>query len=178
MFLRTAVVAEPGETRRRVGSALNDVESISANLPSGAALLALLERRSLDLIIVDEALLPDTAQDFIKSLKDSPDPPQVVIIGLEGDPKRRASLTAAGCLAVIPDSVDEAVFHDCFRSVAQRRLEEANASLREVPDEDFTLAEYATASPRMRKFLRSARRAAPATRPCSSSGRPASARVS
>ena len=160
MFLRTAVVAEPGDTRRRVGSALDEVESITANLPSLAELFAVLQRRSLDLIIIDEALLPEAADDFIQELTASPGTPQVVLIGLEDDPGRRAELTAAGCLAVIPDSVDEAVFRECFRTVAQRRLEEADANLREVPDDEYSLADYATSSPRMRKFLRDARRAA------------------
>ncbi len=160
MFLRTAVVAEPGETRRRVGSALNDVESISVNLPSIEELLALLNQRSIDLVVVDEALLPSDDHGFIKAVRDRPDPPQVVIVGLESAPMRRATLTASGCLAVISDSVDEAVFQDCFRAVAQRRLDEADAGFREVPDDEYSLADYVTASPRMRKFLRDARRAA------------------
>ncbi len=160
MFLRTAVAAEPGETRRRVGSALHDVESIAVNLPSFDALLELLERRSLDLVVIDESLLPDDAYGVIQSIRDKHEPPQVVVVGLEADPERRASLTAAGCLAVIPDSVDEEIFHDCFRALAMRRLKEVDAGLRDVPDAEYTLAEYVTASPRMRKFLRSARRVA------------------
>ena len=160
MFLRTAVVAEPGETRRRVGSALNDVESISTNLPSVTELNDLLARRSLDLVVMDESLLPDSASEFVKSLQNNPDPPHLVVVGLEDDPRRRASLLAAGCLAVIPDSVDEDVFHDCFRALVERRLQEADAREREVPDEDYTLADYATASPVMRAFLRSVRRTA------------------
>ncbi len=160
MFLRTAVVAEPGETRRRIGSALNDVESISTNLPSVDAVLELLDRRSLDLVVLDESLLPGASDDVIKALRGRADPPSVVVTGLESDHQRRVALVAAGCLAVIPSSVDEEAFHNCFLAVAERHLTEANASLREVPDTDYTLAEYATASPRMRKFLRSARRAA------------------
>lgn len=96
-----------------MGSALNDVESIAVNLPSLEALLELLERRSLDLVVIDESLLPEDAYGVIKEIKDKADPPQVVVVGLEADPERRAALTAAGCLAVIPDSVDEAIFHDC-----------------------------------------------------------------
>jgi DNA-binding NarL/FixJ family response regulator len=165
MFLRTAVVAEPGETRRRVGSALNDVESISTNLPSVSELNDLLARRSLDLVVMDESLLPDSASEFVKSLQANPDPPHLVVVGLEDDPRRRASLLAAGCLAVIPDSVDEDVFHDCFRALAERRLQEADAREREVLDEDYTLADYATSSPVMREFLRSVRRTRRATRP-------------
>jgi len=160
MFLRSAVVSEPGETRRRIGAALNDVESISANVPSIEALLELLDRSPLDLVVIDESMLPEAAHDFIKRLCDSPDPPHVVVTGLEDDPPRRANLLAAGCLAVIPNRVDERVFHDCFLALAQRRLQEANAGVRDVPDDAYTLSEYATASPRMRKFLRSARRTA------------------
>jgi DNA-binding NtrC family response regulator len=160
MFLRTAVVAEPGETRRRVGSALNDVESIATNLPNVTELSGLLERRSVDLVVVDAALLPESADAFIQSLRDTPDPPHLVVVGLEEDPERRAALLAAGCLAVIPDSVDEGIFHDCFRAIVERRLEEADAQVHEIPDDDFTLADYATVSPVMGRFLRSARRTA------------------
>jgi DNA-binding NtrC family response regulator len=160
MFLRTAVVAEPGEARRRIGSALNSVESISTNLPSIAELTELLDRRPLDLVVIDESLLPKAADDFIRSLSENSDPPHVVVTGLEADPRRRAALLAAGCLAVIPDSVDEGVFHDCFSALAERHLRETSARVRDVPDDEYTLSEYATASPRMKKFLRSARRTA------------------
>lgn len=160
MYLRTVVVAEPGETRRRVGSALNDVESISVNLPSIEELMAVLERRSIDLVVVDEALIPRDGYGFIESLKEIPTPPQVVVVGGEDEAERRAELTAAGCFAVIPDSVEEAIFHDCFRTIVERRLQEADAQLREVPDDDYTLADYATSSPEMKRFLRQARRTA------------------
>jgi DNA-binding NtrC family response regulator len=160
MFLRTAVVAEPGETRRRVGSALNDVESISTNLPSIHELQDILARRSLDLVVLDESLLPGSFNEFIKSLQENPDPPALVVVGFEDDSRQRAALLAAGCLAVIPDSVDEDVFRDCFRALVDRRLQEVDARALEVPDDDYTLADYATASPVMRKFLRSARRTA------------------
>jgi DNA-binding NtrC family response regulator len=143
-----------------VGSALNDVESIFTNLPSVTELQDLLARRSVDLVVMEEALLPDSAGEFIGLLQNNPDPPHLIVVGLEEDPRRRASLLAAGCLAVIPDSVDEDVFHACFRSLVERHLEEVDARVREVPDEDYSLAEYATSSPVMRKFLRSARRTA------------------
>lgn len=160
MFLRSAVVARPGETRRRIGAVLHEVESLVANLQALDQLEEHLEARPIDLVVVDLAYAPQASTAWVKAVLQRPDPPEILIIGLEDDPEKRASYFAAGCFGVLPANVGDEVFRESFKTLAERRLREAQSGLREIPDEDYCLGDYATNSPAMRDFLKSARRIA------------------
>jgi DNA-binding NtrC family response regulator len=160
MFLRTAVVAGAGETRRRVGEALHHVESLVTHLDSVDQLRRQLGERPFDLVVLERAHVPDLSPALVEELRSGVDGPEVMVLGLEDDAGGRAAYFAAGCFAVLPTRVSDEVFGESFRTLAERRLREARHRLREIPDEDYRLSDYATTSPAMRQFLKETRRVA------------------
>jgi len=160
LFLRTLVAAESGDSRRRILETLDQVESLAESVSSIEKLQEKLSHKPFDLVVLDRGLMTSFDAKFVSALRERLDPPDVIVLGERDDAELRAELLAAGAYAVLSRELPDELFHEAFSTLAQRQLEEAQARLREVPDEDYTLGEYATTSPAMREFLKTARRVA------------------
>ncbi|MDH3686502.1 MAG: sigma-54 dependent transcriptional regulator, partial [Myxococcales bacterium] len=127
---------------------------------SSDALRRELSRRPFDLIVIERSYLADFSPELIAEVRGVPEAPAIVVLTDSDDPTQQAELLAAGCLAVLSVGADEDALCSSFRTLAERRLAESQADLRAIPNEDHGLADYATSSPAMRLFLKSARRIA------------------
>jgi len=160
MFLRTLVAAEPGDTRRRVMSTLDELDAIGESVRPGDDFWRRVGIKPVDLVVLDESALDQLGIRTIGELRGLPDAPEVVALLTHEDPKLRAQLLTAGAYAVLLAELPDDLFREAFAALTARRLQETREQLRSVPDEDFRLGDYVTSSPAMRAFLRSARRIA------------------
>ena len=160
MLLRTLVVAHPGKQRSRTVAALDEVESLITTVDSVAGLRAELARKPFDLVVVSREALPDLSSTLVEEMRSVPESPEVVVVTEIEDAQERGQLLAAGCLAVVYEGLEGDTFRDVVRTVAERRLAVASQRIQAVPNEDYRLGDYATSSPAMREFLKTARRVA------------------
>ena len=160
MLLRTLVVANPGKQRSRTVAALDEVESLVTTVESSAGLRAELARKPFDLVVISKEALPDFSSALIEEMRSVPESPEIVVLTENEEAEERGQLLAVGCLAVVYQGLEGDTFRDVVRTVAERRLADASQRIRAVPDEDYRLGDYATSSPAMREFLKTARRVA------------------
>lgn len=160
MFLRTLVAVRPGEIRRRLVSTLDGIDSITETVGPKDDFWQRVGVKPLDLVVLDETVLGSLGFEALGDLRALPDAPEVIVLLGSEAPERRAELRAGGAYAVLFSGLPDKLFREAFVALAQRRLEETRDRLRSVPDEDFRLSDYATNSPAMKDFLRTARRIA------------------
>lgn len=160
MFLRTLVGAGPGDARRRVIRTLYELDAIAESVASVDDLRRSMARKPFDLVVLDRGSLRGFTPDLIAESQDLPEAPEVMILLRDDDSELRAELLGAGAYAVLCTTWSDALFTGAFSTLVERRLQEAQTRLQPVPDDDFRLSEYATRSPAMKSFLRSARRIA------------------
>ncbi len=160
MFLRSLVVANAGSGRRRISAALHEAESLVKTTDSTDGLRRQLARQPFDLVVIEQSSLQDLSAALIQEVRQVPEAPEVIVLTAGEDAAGHAELLAAGCFAVLSLGIDDAALRDTFRTLAERRLVETQSQLQPIPDEDYRLGDYATSSPVMRTFLKSARRIA------------------
>ncbi len=160
MLLRTLVVAKPGSRRSRTLAALDETDSLVTTVDSTSGLRAQLARKPFDLAVLSRGDLPDFSMELLQEVQAVPESPAIVVLEEREDPEERARLLAAGCLAVVYEGLESDPFREVVKALAEQRLAVASEQIRAVPDEDYRLGDYATSSPAMREFLRTARRVA------------------
>ncbi len=160
MFLRTLIVVEPGEAARRVTSTLEGVGALVRSVASLDELRQRLAVEPFDLIVLDAAAAPDAKPALIAELAELPEAPEVTVLVEDNDALRRAELLAAGAYGVLFRELPETHFREALSALAARRLQESQARIQPLPDEETSLSDYATRSPAMQSVLRSARRIA------------------
>jgi len=158
MFLRSLVVASPGAERRRITAALHEAESLVKTADSVEAVRRQLSHQPIDLVVIEEAYLEGFSPELIAELRGLPEAPELIVLTEAENGTRQADLLAAGCFAALPVGVDDQALHGFLKALAERRLSSAQAQLQPIPGEDYRLGDYATSSPVMRAFLKSARR--------------------
>jgi len=160
LFLRTLVAAKPGDLRRRILGILHETESLAESASSLAEIRSKLDRKPFDLVIVDQAFVPEFGAATVGELRGRGDPPELFVLAARDEGELRAELIAAGAFAVLFRELPEALFADALSTLAARHLEESRARLQTPPNEDYRLGDYVTVSPAMRRFLKQARRIA------------------
>ncbi|MGD9546749.1 MAG: sigma-54 interaction domain-containing protein [Candidatus Krumholzibacteriia bacterium] len=161
-MILTVLTAMPDEpSRRRIAGLLEGTETVIDQALGRRNLIEELEQGDVDLVVIHDRMLPAHPARWVAALRGLPDPPEVVVIWDRENAVRRASLLAAGCLAVLNHNLPDEGLRDALRAVIERRRAAAPAVLREErPRLDYRLSDFASESPAMIRFLEVARRVA------------------
>lgn len=159
MLLRT-LVATSRSPHEPIVSALEGVDALVRAAGSIDEVHRQLAAEPFDLVILEHELAPDATSKLIRSLRELPERPEIIVLIDEEDAVLRAEFTRAGACAVLVADLPANLFGESLTAVAERRLSETRSGLRAVPDEDYRLSDYVTRSELMQRVLASAQRVA------------------
>ena len=88
-----------------------------------------IQEAEFDLLIVEQDRLPLPASTAVERIRNLPDRPDVIVAVTRENPAQRASLLAAGCLAVLNLGVRDQILAETLQTLLQRRRSEGNHRL-------------------------------------------------
>jgi DNA-binding NtrC family response regulator len=146
--------------RRRLQRLLSDEEVVFVRgAGGGRKLWKRLPKADLDLVVTSRSRLPQPVSDLIRSVRELPEQPEVIVVTSEEDPGDRAALLAAGCFAVVNDRVPDATLSETLHTLIQRRAEHLAQRIKaERLEYRASLSDFVSKSPAMQAFLTTARR--------------------
>ena len=159
MVVRALLAVDAPEGRRRLKRLLKESNVDVVSAVGAGALWQHLTQADVDMVIVVRSLLPDAVVPFVTSIRELPEHPEVVVFSQQEDPADRATLLAAGCLAVLYDPLPDAALLDALRTLVGRRQDEMVGGRRMAgPIQRYSLDDFVSASRAMQAFLAVARR--------------------
>lgn len=165
MLMRVAVAAPRLPSSKWVVERL-DRPSEVISCPEDAELLEWLEGRAIDLVVLDDEHLGHEPAGRLRAHRALPSSPGIVVcIGSERASTtqleaRRATLMAAGALAVISRDLDRSAVLGVVEQMIDRHRELATQRRRAAELDTSRLSDFSTKSPAMRELLRTARKLA------------------
>ena len=163
MLIRVLLLLEPRALGRRLARLLdgpNVLATLSSPPPGG--LWEGLSRESCDLVIAGRDALPEPATTAVAGLRALPERPEVIVLHPHDDPRDRAALLSAGCLAVLSPELPDAELRAALASLVDRRRDALVHRLRADQGTRYRLDDFSSQSPAMRSLLDLARRVAAA----------------
>jgi DNA-binding NtrC family response regulator len=161
MLIRVLLAMESEAERSRLERLLGGSETVVTHLGRRADLWRRLNQGEIDVVLLGQALLHDEPHVMIESIRKLPESPEVVVITRRENAGDRASLLAAGCLAVVNQTVEDDVLREILLNVIDRRREDAITKLKaDRPEEQYSLDDFISESPAMQAFTETARRVA------------------
>jgi len=118
-----------------------------------------ISRKSCDLIVVSQSLIPLPAAETIRAFAEAPGSPGIVVLSEREDSEERAELLAAGCEAVLHKKLSPAALEDVLEAILEKRraLIADRVSMAQIPAEP-RLSDFASRSPAMQSFMAIVRR--------------------
>jgi DNA-binding NtrC family response regulator len=158
VLLRVLLAVDQATLRRRLLRLLK-AEGVTL-VPSGRqSILEPLRRSDVDLLLSSRSRLGEPATDLIRSLKELPERPEVIVLVDREDPEERARLLAAGCLAVIYTRLADEALAETLHALLERRRADSAQRLRAERGEDYArLGDFVSESPAIQAFMQVARR--------------------
>jgi DNA-binding NtrC family response regulator len=158
VLLRVLVTVDSAPLRRRLLRLL--AAEKATIVPAGRqALLESLRRSDVDLLLASRSRLEEPAAELIRSLKELPERPEVLVLVDREDPEERARLLAAGCMAVVFTRLPDEALTDTLHTLLERRRADSAQRLRAERNEDQArLGDFISESPAIRAFMQVARR--------------------
>jgi len=158
MVTRVLVVPGSPALGQRLQTLLQEKE-IAPELVSVEELWETLSRRDFDLVLIERSVLPPSAEKFVARVQELPEHTGVVVLTSDEDPKERAELIAAGCLAVLPLGLEDGELGEVLAALIRRHARAVLDRLgTERAEKRSTLDEFVSRSPAMQRFVRVARR--------------------
>jgi len=159
MLLRVLIADKDREVRTRLTRLLrgHDVDiGLAADLKT---LNDRLPHEDADIVLVRRRLLPEQPVTLLERIQQQPSRPETVVLADHETHEERARLVAAGCLAVLSLRLDDAQLQEALHTLFQRRREQILQRLRATrADKPYRLADFASASPSMQRFIDIVRR--------------------
>jgi DNA-binding NtrC family response regulator len=158
VLVRLLLTVDSATLRRRMLRLLAD-QPVTV-VPAGPKrLLEQLQRTDVDVILVSRSRLREPAGELIRSVKELPERPEVIVLVDREDPEERARLLAAGCLAVVYTRLpDEALVAALHALLERRRTDTAQRLRAERPEDRSSLTDFVSLSPAMDTFMQVVRR--------------------
>ncbi len=161
MLIRVLVLLESGELRSRVEALLQEENVASESLGKGEDLWQRLRGEETELLIAGLSRAPEPAEDWIASLRQLPERPEIILLAEEENPHRRAALLAAGAYAVLNTRLGADELAGALRTMLRRMREEATERLKAARlERPVGLGDFASVSLGMRQVMATARRVA------------------
>ncbi|HXI04402.1 MAG TPA: sigma-54 dependent transcriptional regulator [Candidatus Saccharimonadales bacterium] len=161
MLVRILVAVPRAPLARRLQRLLASPSALVSRFEDPGEDLGQVDREDFDIAVVARDLLGDRAEAVIARLRALPDRPEVVVVAGNEDAQDRARLVAAGCLAVINETLPDKVLRPTLLSLGQRRRESIESPLTQPGrsiENRSRLQDFATRSPSMQQFMTLARR--------------------
>jgi two-component system response regulator AtoC len=151
MLLRALLVTDSSALQRRVERLLGTADVL---VETAAGVWQGLARESFDVLIIPRSELPEPAAEVVSTIRRVPDRPDVIVLQNEEDPKVRAALLSAGCLAVLNLGLGDHLLGAALTAVIARRREALLGQMAEPPAaRPPRLADLSSASPVMQELL-------------------------
>lgn len=157
MLVRVLLAVEEPALRVRLERLLRRRGILRIESASRRTLRDRLARQDVDLVVAGRDALPGSPAEIVTELRRLPEQPELVVVDARDDPEERASLLAAGCLAVIHPRVTDETLAETVLTLARRGREKVVDRLRQGRAERG-FASLVSASPVMQRFAATARR--------------------
>ena len=153
MFFRIILLVDDPRLGRKLQRVLRQPD-MSADLLSPDVSWEEASRQSADLLIVSHSRLPQPAADFLRSFRQIPDAPDVVILSEEEKAVEHARFLAAGCAAVLTSVLNVEKMRGVFLAILEKRRELTLQMLAPaIGTASARLTDFVTASPTMQRFM-------------------------
>ncbi len=162
MLIRVLLALEPAALRRRLQRLLKESDVSLVRSPvRGGRTGAPGPGVDFDLWIVSRSRLGESAIEAVRSVRELPEQPEVVVVTDSEDAQERSTLLAAGCLAVVNHRVPDETLSETFSALLHRRQEQVEQGLRaERFDEKPSLRDFVSRSAAIQSFMHTAHRLA------------------
>ncbi len=162
MILRALLSSSDRRIAETIQSILDeaDVDVLFTETDSESGLWRNLKVEPFDLLLVDQALFEGRSPELVRQVQALPDSPEVIVLVGSSGPEGRAELVAAGALAVVGADLERELLAEALGTLVRQRHERAvqKFQLEQAEDKRGRLSDFASGSPAMRKFLKTARR--------------------
>ena len=162
MLIRVLLTLEPAPLRRRFQRLLreSDISFVRSSGRSGRGGPPFVGA-DFDLLIVSRSRLGEPPVETVRSVRELPEHPEVLVVTDSEDAHERSALLAAGCLAVVNHRVPDDILGETLQALVQRRQEQLEQGLRaERFDEKPSLKDFVSRSPAIQSFMHTAHRLA------------------
>ncbi|MCG6923802.1 MAG: sigma-54 dependent transcriptional regulator [Acidobacteria bacterium] len=160
MLIRVLLTLEPASVGRRFKRLLAESDISLARAPSKVGRgRTPLPGADFDLLIASRSRLTEPTAETVRSLRELPEQPEVIVVTDSENAEERSSLLAAGCLAVVNHRVPDETLRESLRALVQRRRDQLEQGLRaERFDERPSLNDFVSRSPAIQSFMHTAHR--------------------
>ena len=162
MLIRILLAALPAARRRRLAGALGAAHLLVTPVRKQSEFWELLMRENYDIVIARLDQLPEPHQGSIRTIRELPDQPEVIVIVDQEDPVQRAELMSSGAQAVVYEGLGETVLSETLNSLIDRRRVLAGNQLDPGDRRHrFDFSDFASGSPAMQRLMAMTARVAP-----------------
>jgi DNA-binding NtrC family response regulator len=161
MLIRVLVLLEAGDLRRRVEALLQEEKVAVESLGKGEDLWQRLRGEDAELLIAGLSQAPSPPEEWVASLRQLPERPEIIFLAEEENAHRRAALLAAGAYAVLNTGLGGEELARALRTMLRRMKEDATERLKAARlERSVGLGDFVTASRAMQQVMATARRVA------------------
>jgi len=154
MLIRLLLGAPESAWAHELRAGLASDDRVLTRCDDAPGLWRALRREDFDFVLLDADFLGESPARSIRTIRNLPEHPEVILLTAGEDPALRASLLAAGCLAALPRTLEPGALVRGLDAIFARRRAPAPERAAE------RLADYAVSSTSMRQVLAVARRLA------------------
>jgi DNA-binding NtrC family response regulator len=160
VLIRVFLTLEPAAVRRRFKRLLAESDVSFVRAPArGRRGGPPFPGADFDLLIASRSRLGERAGEAVRSVRQLPEQPDVIVVTDAEDAQERSALLAAGCLAVVNHRVADETLKETLRTLVERRRDQLEQGLRaERFDERPSLNDFVSRSPAIQSFMHTAQR--------------------
>ncbi|NIN71791.1 MAG: AAA domain-containing protein [Gemmatimonadetes bacterium] len=163
MLVRVLLLVESAALRRRLTRLLRSTDVLVSPVLQPDEFWAQMGRESCDLVLATRAALPQVLPEAVSTLHGLPERPELIVVVDREDPEDRASLLAAGVMAVIYHGLPDATVREALGALVGRRRETLRRGVRAQQAETRSrLSDFVSNSLVMQRLLALASRVAEA----------------
>jgi DNA-binding NtrC family response regulator len=154
MLIRIMVLLEPTHVRRRFERLISGSNVLVTSITAKRDFWSELGRGMYDLILLNQQAIREPIATAVSAIRSLPDQPDVIVLSGAEDAAERASLLAAGCLAVVSEGLSDAAVGEVLAAIVGRQRAEAFRRFKgERPDFEPSLQDFVSTSPAMQTFM-------------------------
>jgi DNA-binding NtrC family response regulator len=120
MLVRTLIGVSTEALAERIEGLLDRRDTVVIRAGSSPEFPRLLEAEEIDLVVAEEAWVAEDLEPWVTRIRALPDCPDLILVTGREDPRRRAALLAAGCLAVLNVQVSDRELRQTLRTLVNR----------------------------------------------------------
>lgn len=159
MLIRTHLVVSSEQAAQQIKKSIAGSGVIVFSVDPAENTYERISHESSDLVIIDRAVIPNPAVDFIRTVRELPEHPDIIVLIDREDPEERARLLSWGCMAALNITLPASALETTLKSLLKRRVEgvRPNLYLTRQPQQ-YSLGDFFSASPGMQQFLKTVER--------------------